>query len=60
MKHHLISTATLGKIAENLEISKYMRVGGRGEEKTGGRRKLAAADTLEAIILAIFYSTADT
>jgi ribonuclease-3 len=57
MKHHLVSTATLGKIAENLEISKYMRVG-RGEEKTGGRRKLALlADTLEAVIAAIFFDS---
>jgi ribonuclease-3 len=57
MKHHLVSTATLGKIAENLGISKYMRVG-RGEEKTGGRRKLALlADTLEAIIAAIFFDS---
>lgn len=57
MKHHLVSTATLGKIAENLGISKYMRVG-RGEEKTGGRRKLALlADTLEAVIAAIFFDS---
>ncbi len=55
MKHHLVSTATLAKIAINLGLSKFMRVG-RGEEKTGGRRKQALlADTLEAIIGAIFF-----
>ena len=57
MKHHLVSTATLAKVAENLEINRYMRVG-RGEEKTGGRRKLALlADTLEAVIAAIFFDS---
>jgi ribonuclease-3 len=57
MKHHLVSTVTLAKIAENLNLGKYMRVG-RGEEKTGGRRKQALlADTLEAIIAAIFFDS---
>jgi ribonuclease-3 len=55
MKHHLVSTATLEKVAKNLSLGKYMRVG-RGEEKTGGRRKQALlADTLEAVIAAIFF-----
>jgi ribonuclease-3 len=55
MKHHLVSTATLEKVAKNLNLGKYMRVG-RGEEKTGGRRKQALlADTLEAVIGAIFF-----
>jgi len=57
MKHHLVSTGTLVKIAENLNLGKFMRVG-RGEEKTGGRRKQALlADTLEAIIAAIFFDS---
>ncbi len=57
MKHHLVSTTTLAKIAVNLGLSKFMRVG-RGEEKTGGRRKQALlADTLEAIIAAIFFDS---
>jgi len=57
MKHHLVSTVTLAKIADNLNLGKYMRVG-RGEEKTGGRRKQALlADTLEAIIAAIFFDS---
>lgn len=55
MKHHLVSTATLCKLAKNLDLGKYIRVG-RGEEKTGGRRKQALlADTLEAVIGAIFF-----
>lgn len=57
MKHHLVSTATLAKIAVDLELSKFMRVG-RGEEKTGGRRKQALlADTLEAVIGAVFFDS---
>jgi len=57
MKHHLVSTATLAKIAIGLGTSKFIRVG-RGEEKTGGRRKQALlADTLEAIIGAIFFDS---
>lgn len=55
MKHHLVSTETLANVAENLDIGEFMRVG-RGEEKTGGRRKQALlADTLEAVIAAIFF-----
>ena len=57
MKHHLVSTATLAKLAVELNLSKFMRVG-RGEEKTGGRRKQALlADTLEAIIGAVFFDS---
>jgi ribonuclease III len=54
MKHHLVSTATLATIAERLDLGAFMKVG-RGEEKTGGRKKHALlADTLEALIAAIF------
>ena len=57
MKHHLVSMGTLAKIAEDFGIGKFMRVG-RGEEKTGGRRKQALlADTLEAVIAAIFFDS---
>jgi len=57
MKHHLVSMGTLAKIAEDFGVGKFMRVG-RGEEKTGGRRKQALlADTLEAIIAAIFFDS---
>lgn len=54
MKHHLVSTATLAKLAESLQLGEYIRVG-RGEEKTGGRKKQALlANTLEALIAAVF------
>jgi ribonuclease III len=55
MKHYLVSTGTLAKLARGLGIGDFMRIG-RGEEKTGGRRKQALlADTLEAVIAAIFF-----
>ena len=54
MKHHLVSTATLANLAEDMSLGDYVRVG-RGEEKTGGRKKLAIlANTLEAVIAAVF------
>ncbi len=57
MKHHLVSTVTLAKIASALDLGKYIRVG-RGEEKTGGRNKQALlANTLEAVIGAIFFDS---
>ena len=57
MKHHLVSTETLAKLAMNLKLGDFMRVG-RGEEKTGGRRKQALlADTFEAILAAIFFDS---
>lgn len=55
MKHHLVSAETLAKIARKLRLGDYMRVG-KGEEKTGGRRKQALlADTLEAVLAAVFF-----
>jgi ribonuclease-3 len=55
MKHHLVSMGTLAKLAKKLGLGKFLRVG-RGEEKTGGRRKDALlADILEAVIGAIFF-----
>lgn len=55
MKHHLVSTETLARLAGELDLGSHMRVG-RGEEKTGGRRKQALlADTFEAILAAIFF-----
>ncbi|HEY8563698.1 MAG TPA: ribonuclease III [Pyrinomonadaceae bacterium] len=57
MKHHLVSTETLARIATILNLGEFMRVG-RGEEKTGGRRKQALlADTFEAIIAAVFFDS---
>lgn len=55
MKHHLVSTVTLARIAGDLDLGQYIRVG-RGEEKTGGRKKQALlANSLEAIIGAVFF-----
>ena len=57
MKHHLVSMGTLAKLAKKLDLGKFMRVG-RGEEKTGGRKKHALlADILEAVIAAIFFDS---
>ena len=55
MKHHLVSTETLARLAKQLKLGGFMRVG-RGEEKTGGRRKQALlADLFEAVLAAIFF-----
>lgn len=55
MKHYLVSMETLAQVAKEIGLGKFMRVG-KGEEKTGGRRKQALlADTTEAIIAAIFF-----
>lgn len=55
MKHYLVSTDTLAKIGKNLRLGDFLRIG-RGEEKTGGRKKPAIlANTLEAVIAAIFF-----
>jgi len=57
MKHRLVSTVMLAKVSKIICLGDYMRVG-RGEEKTGGRRKEALlADTLEAVIGAIFFDS---
>ena len=57
MKHHLVSTNTLAKLAQEYNLGEFIRVG-RGEEKTGGRRKQALlADALEAILAAIFFDS---
>lgn len=54
MKHRLVSAISLAQAAEKLRLSEFLQMG-RGEEKTGGRRKQAIlADTLEAIIAAVF------
>ena len=54
MKHRLVSGVSLVQAAEKLCLSDFLRIG-RGEEKTGGRRKQAVlADTMEAVIAAVF------
>src|SRR3954463_3933487 len=54
IKAALVSTATLGRQAERLQLGDHLLLG-RGEEKTGGRRKQALlADGYEALIAAIY------
>jgi ribonuclease-3 len=54
MKHRLVSTMMLARVARRLDLGDYLRVG-RGEEKTGGRRKRALlADVVEALIAAVY------
>jgi ribonuclease-3 len=54
VKASLVSTATLARNAERLAVGEHLLLG-RGEEKTGGRRKQALlADGYEALIAAIY------
>ena len=54
MKHRLVSAPTLAKASLRLNLGEFLRFG-RGEEKSGGRRKDALlADVFEAIAGAIF------
>jgi ribonuclease-3 len=55
MKHRLVSTATLAELGKEIALGEFVRFG-RGEEKTGGRKKQALlANTLEAVIAAVFF-----
>jgi ribonuclease III len=54
VKASLVSTTTLARQAERLSLGDHLLLG-RGEEKTGGRRKQALlADGYEALIAAIY------
>ena len=54
IKAHLVSTVTLSRISGQLGLPDHMRLG-KGEEKTGGRRKMALrANALEAVLAAIY------
>jgi len=54
IKAALVSTTTLAHLAESLSLGDHLLLG-RGEEKTGGRRKQALlADGYEALIAAIY------
>jgi hypothetical protein len=54
IKAMLVSTASLAELAARLDLGEHMILG-RGEEKTGGRKKQALlADTCEALIAAIY------
>src|ERR1700681_1032129 len=54
MKHRLVSAPTLANASTELRLGDFLRFG-RGEEKSGGRRKHALlADVFEAVTGAIF------
>jgi ribonuclease-3 len=54
VKAALVSTASLARLAEGLDLGQHLLLG-RGEEKSGGRRKQALlADGYEALIAAIY------
>ena len=54
VRAHLVSSANLSKLGRQLEIGEFL-VLGKGEEKTGGRRKQALlADAFEALVAAIY------
>ncbi|MFN8006355.1 MAG: ribonuclease III [Terriglobia bacterium] len=54
LRAHLVSSANLFKLARQLGLGDYLILG-KGEEKTGGRKKQAVlADAFEAVVAAIF------
>lgn len=54
LKASIVSAASLARLAEGIDLGHYLILG-RGEEKTGGRRKHAiVADCYEALIAAIY------
>ncbi|HEY4052727.1 MAG TPA: ribonuclease III [Terriglobales bacterium] len=57
LRAHLVSKNHLIRVAERLELGKYLRLG-RGEEKSGGRNKAALlVDALEAILGAVYLDS---
>jgi ribonuclease-3 len=54
VKAGIVSSASLARLAEEMDLGRYVLLG-RGEEKTGGRRKHAIlADSFEALIAAVY------
>jgi ribonuclease-3 len=54
LKASIVSAASLARLGERINLGDYLILG-RGEEKTGGRRKQALiADCVEALIAAIY------
>ncbi len=54
VKATLVSAPTLARLGEQLDLGTYLLLG-RGEEKSGGRRKPSLlADTFEAVVAAIY------
>src|SRR5437660_5543407 len=54
LRAHLVSEKHLIRVAQQLELGHYLRLG-KGEEKSGGRSKTALlVDALEAVLAAMF------
>jgi ribonuclease-3 len=54
IRAYLVSSANFFKIASRLELGEFLHLG-KGEEKTGGRKKQAlSADAFEALVAAIY------
>src|SRR5947209_18930020 len=54
LRAHLVSERHLIRVAQELELGHYLRLG-RGEEKSGGRSKPALlVDAMEAVLAAIY------
>jgi ribonuclease-3 len=54
VKASIVSAASLARLAEDIDLGRFVLLG-RGEEKTGGRRKHAIlADSFEALLAAIY------
>src|SRR5690606_38257811 len=54
VKASVVSAAALSRLAEDVDLGRFILLG-RGEEKTGGRQKQAIlADCFEAVIAAVF------
>src|SRR3954470_11763793 len=54
LRAHLVSKNHLIRVAEQLQLGKFLRLG-RGEEKSGGRNKSALlVDALEAVLGAVY------
>ncbi len=55
----LVSSVALAEVARNVGLGRFLRLG-RGEEQTGGREKSSIlADTVEAVIGAVYLSSGD-
>jgi len=54
LRAHLVSEKHLIRVAQELELGRYLQLG-RGEEKSGGRNKTALlVDALEAVLAALY------
>ncbi len=54
LRAQFVSRQHLGRVAQNLGLGEYLRLG-NGEEKSGGRKKTAIlANALEAVIAAVY------